>query len=99
VCSAANVGLVRSLGAHDAIDYATEDVRQSGRRFDLILDTVNPITVSDSHRLLTPSGRMLMVAASLPAMMRAATCSFSARKDHARVDTGCKGGSLVLRRP
>ncbi len=37
VCSMRNVGMVRSLGADDVVDYTRNDFTQNGRRYDLIL--------------------------------------------------------------
>jgi NADPH:quinone reductase-like Zn-dependent oxidoreductase len=46
VTNTRNINLVRSLGADHVVDYTTTDFARSGRRYDLILDTVGRI-----HRL------------------------------------------------
>lgn len=56
VCSAANVELVRSLGADDVIDYTTEDFADGSRSYDVILDNVGNRTFADLRRALTGSG-------------------------------------------
>ena len=40
VCSTANLGLVRSLGADAVVDYTTEDFSQAGPVYDMVFDTV-----------------------------------------------------------
>ncbi len=57
VCSAANLGLVRSLGADAVIDYATTDFTAGQEAYDVILDTVGGTSVSRSRRVLAPAGR------------------------------------------
>jgi hypothetical protein len=47
VTSPPNIGLVRSLGADHVVDYTTTDFARSGRRYDLILDTVGNRSVPD----------------------------------------------------
>ncbi len=59
VCSAANVEMVRSLGADDVIDYTKEDFTQNGQTYDLIFDTVGKITFSHSKKSLKPEGIFL----------------------------------------
>lgn len=56
VCGTRNVELVRSLGADDVIDYTTEDVTRSSRRFDVILDNVLNHPPTATVRLLVPNG-------------------------------------------
>jgi NADPH:quinone reductase-like Zn-dependent oxidoreductase len=57
VTSTPNLDLVRSLGADHVLDYTTTDVVGSGRRYDLILDTVGNRSVPDLKRLLAEGGK------------------------------------------
>jgi NADPH:quinone reductase-like Zn-dependent oxidoreductase len=56
VTSTRNIELVRSLGADHVLDYTTNDFVRSGRRYDLILDTVGNRSVSDLRRGLVSGG-------------------------------------------
>src|SRR5713226_2858611 len=58
VCSTRNVEMVRSIGAHRVIDYTREDFTKDGHRFDFILDNVANHSLSDTRRVLTPSGKL-----------------------------------------
>jgi NADPH:quinone reductase-like Zn-dependent oxidoreductase len=69
VCSAANVELVRSLGAEHVIDYAIEDFRKSGNKFDIIMDNVGGCTFANCESSLAPGGRLLQVVASFGQMV------------------------------
>lgn len=80
VCSAANRDLVSSLGANNVIDYTTDDYRQHGRHYDLILDAIGVETFSRARRALALDGRFLMVAVDLPQMLRALTTAPSRQK-------------------
>ena len=60
VCSARNVGLVRSLGADHVIDYTREDFTEGGRRYDLIFDNVENRSLSDCRRALSPDGTLIL---------------------------------------
>ena len=57
VTSTRNVEFVRSLGADDVVDYTTTDFVRSGRRYDLILDTVGNRSVPDLSRALAEGGK------------------------------------------
>ena len=70
VCSTANMDLVRSLGAVHVIDYTKEDFTQNGKKYDVIVDTVGTAPFSRSNVSLTDRGRLLMVLAGLPDMLR-----------------------------
>lgn len=61
VCSTAKVDLVRSIGADHTVDYTDEDFADSGRRYDLILDTAGNRPLSQLRRALTPRGTLVIV--------------------------------------
>ena len=56
VCSTRNVGMVRSIGADQAVDYTQEDFTKSARRYDVILDCVGNHSFSECRRVLNPRG-------------------------------------------
>lgn len=59
VTSTKNVGLVRSIGADDVIDYTKVDFTRTGQRYDFILDNVANRSLSDLRRALTPKGTLV----------------------------------------
>lgn len=61
VCSTSKMEMVRSIGADHVIDYTTEDVTATGKQYDLIVDTAGSHSVTAYRRVLTPSGRYVMV--------------------------------------
>jgi NADPH:quinone reductase-like Zn-dependent oxidoreductase len=83
VCSTRNLELVRSLGADEVVDYTTEDVTRSPRRFDVILDNVLNHPPTAMARLLAPRGVLIPnslgytggLLAGLPRMARAVIMS------------------------
>ncbi len=61
VCGRANVDLVRSLGAHDVIDYTSDDFTAQGATFDVIVDTVGNAGYARVRQSLAKGGRLLVV--------------------------------------
>jgi NADPH:quinone reductase-like Zn-dependent oxidoreductase len=68
VCSTGNLDMVRSIGAHQVIDYTQEDFTQNEQRFDLILDIAAKGSVSDYQRALSPKGIYVLCGFSFAAM-------------------------------
>jgi NADPH:quinone reductase-like Zn-dependent oxidoreductase len=56
VCSAANLDLVKSLGADQVIDYTKNDFTQNGKTYDFIFDAVGKSSFSRCKNSLTPHG-------------------------------------------
>ena len=71
VCSAANLKLVQSIGADEVIDYAEHDFAQSKVPFDVIVDTVGNAPFARSGPALSEGGRLLLVLANLPELLKA----------------------------
>lgn len=90
VCSAANLDLVRSLGADDAIDYTVTDYTMGSGGYDIILDTVGVTSFSRCKRLLAPQGRHVFVTFGLSQILQMAWTSLWGGK---RVVIGMSGNS------
>lgn len=66
VCSTANLGFVKSLGADKVIDYTIEDFTQSNQTYDIILDTVvGKTSFSKCKKVLKKNGFYLAVAGGI----------------------------------
>jgi NADPH:quinone reductase-like Zn-dependent oxidoreductase len=79
VCGAANLDLVRSLGADKAIDYARQDPIGTGETYDIIFDAVGALPIAKARRALKPGGRLLLAVAGVPQMIEAAWASATGR--------------------
>jgi NADPH:quinone reductase-like Zn-dependent oxidoreductase len=65
VCSAANVDLVKSLGADAVIDYTQEDFTRNGQTYDVIFDAVGKSSFRRCKGSLTPKGVYLTTVPTL----------------------------------
>ena len=61
VCGPGKVDLVRSIGADHVIDYTVEDIADSTRRYDVILDIGGNRRLSELRRALTHTGQLVIV--------------------------------------
>ena len=56
VCSSANAGLVKGLGADHVIDYCQQDFTKTTERYDCIFDVVSSRSFGECKRVLTQRG-------------------------------------------
>ena len=68
VCSAANLELVKSLGADTVIDYTKEDFTNRGESYDFIFDAVGKrySSILQYKKALTPTGKYISVDEGTP---------------------------------
>ena len=66
VCSAANLEMVKSIGADTVIDYQQEDFTRNGKRYDIIFDTVGQSSFAGCLSSLSADGRYLLAVAGIP---------------------------------
>ncbi len=78
VCSGRNVGLVRSIGADDVVDYQTQDFTRTDRRYDLIVDAAGSRPVSACRRVLNRRGALVVVGGPAGRWVRPADRMFAA---------------------
>jgi NADPH:quinone reductase-like Zn-dependent oxidoreductase len=57
-----NVNLVRSLGADIVIDYKKDDFEQVLRDYDVVLNSLDKLTLEKSLRVLKPGGRLISIS-------------------------------------
>jgi len=60
--SAANVDLVKSLGADVVIDYTKEDFSHVLRDYDVVLNSLDKVTLEKSLRVLKPGGQLISIS-------------------------------------
>ncbi len=65
VCSTANIGLVKSLGAKEVIDYTKEDFTKNKQTYDVILDAVGNLSLPQCKKSLTKQGLLISINTSL----------------------------------
>ena len=92
--STRNIDLVGSLGADHVLDYTRTDFFGSGRRCDLILDTIGNLSVRDLRRALTEGGKAAVVGFSSVAKLM--SVSLRGGKDVAMVSAHVTTRDLEL---
>ncbi|MFZ1680470.1 MAG: NAD(P)-dependent alcohol dehydrogenase [Rhizobiaceae bacterium] len=80
VCSSRNARLVREIGADSVIEYDRADPLAGEARYDMIVDTVGDARIPALRRLARDGGRILLLAAGLPGMARAAIGNLFGRR-------------------
>lgn len=71
VCSGRNLGLVRSLGADEVLDYEKEPIVAPGRTYDVVLDAVGKLPYAEARPVLGPKGVFLPAVPSPGQLLRA----------------------------
>jgi len=71
VCSTRNLGMVRSIGADQVIDYTQEDFTKSGQHYDLIFDIAAYRSILDYKRVLSPRGIYVLAGGSIARILQA----------------------------
>jgi NADPH:quinone reductase-like Zn-dependent oxidoreductase len=61
VCGPGNAGLVRSIGATEALDYTAGDFTRGGSRHDLAVDIAGRTATRAWRRILTPEATLVLV--------------------------------------
>jgi NADPH:quinone reductase-like Zn-dependent oxidoreductase len=64
VCSAANLDLVKSLGADEVVDYAKEDFSKAGQIYDMVVETVGKAGYSRCLKTLKRGGPLVLITIS-----------------------------------
>lgn len=70
VCSGRNADFVQAFGASQVYDYANQDFRKYDKTYDVILDAVGSLSFSNCQNSLRPNGRLLLITAGLPDMLK-----------------------------
>lgn len=73
VDGAGKLDFMRSVGAHDVIDYRSQDFTRTDEPYDLVLDLVAHRSVFAYRRALAPGGRYSCVGGSVRTLLRVLT--------------------------
>ena len=80
VCSRTNVELVKSLGAHEVIDYQQTDFTESDQKYDIIMDTAATASFNRCKSSLEDNGRLLVVNGGLFDLLRGPVVALTSNK-------------------
>lgn len=90
VCSTANVGLVRSLGADHVIDYTQDDFRRRSHTYDIVFDTIGKSSWSQCKTLLSANGQYICPVLSMRLLFAMLWTRLFGRKKAKFAATGLK---------
>lgn len=65
VCSTSNIELLESLGAKHVIDYTKYDVTKNKEPYDVVLDAVGNLSLSQCKKMLTKQGKSILINTGL----------------------------------
>lgn len=80
VCSGANAALMQKIGADKVLNYHKEDLRLNKEQYDVIYETVNKLSFSESIRHLKKRGILILGAADFSKMVRSGFARMSGKK-------------------
>ena len=80
VCSGGNAAMVRDLGADHVVDYTKTDFSSTGTLYDMIVDSVNTVSIAQFERATPPHGQLVAIDAGGRMMARAAWHKLTARR-------------------
>jgi NADPH:quinone reductase-like Zn-dependent oxidoreductase len=80
ICSTSNLEMVKSLGADNVLDYTKDDFAKCNEMFDVIIDTVDKLTVKSCLRKLNIHGKLILSSASLSKTLQGFCTSLTSNK-------------------
>lgn len=80
VCSGSNMELMKKIGADHVINYQREDLSASQEQYDVIYETVNKLSFSQSTKHLKKNGVLILGAADFSKMLRAGIANMFGQK-------------------
>jgi len=80
VCSTSNLEMVKSLGATKVIDYTKQDFTKNGETYDVIFETANKLSFSNSIKCLYQQGVLILGAGNVSQMLQGLWYSITSGK-------------------
>lgn len=90
VCSAANIDMVKSLGADRVIDYNTQDFTQANAEYDIIFDTVGKSSFARCKPALKEHGIYMTPVLTMPILFQMMWTAQLSKKKAAFAATGLR---------
>ncbi|ASB49158.1 NAD(P)-dependent alcohol dehydrogenase [Alkalitalea saponilacus] len=70
VCSTSNLEMLKSMGADQVLDYTCEDLSKIDKKWDVVFETVNKISIGTIARLVKKGGVLILGSALIKEMMQ-----------------------------